>query len=403
MPRHQPHRPVAAGRRTGRPAGFLALLALLGLLALPVPAPAQQATAPTPLVAVAPVTPKSVGVAAAFNGRVDATQKVALRARSAGFVQAVNFREGQTVKSGDVLFQIEPDAYEAAISQIEGQIKSAQAEKKLADIEFNRQTELYKRQAVSESQAQQAEAQVGNVEGKIEQLQASLRQARLDLSYTSIVAPFDGRVGLTDIAPGAFVSLDSGALVSLFSIDPIHVTVPIAESVLLDYQARAATAGAARPTARIVLANGAEYPHPGTLAVMDAEVQRGTDTVLVRASFPNPEGLLRDGQLVTVRLATETAAPELTFPLEALQKDQQGYFVMVVGADGTVARRPVTVDRTAGADVVVAGGLEAGEQVVVAGLQRIRDGQTVDTQPAPPRPDATGSAAGSAPQPVAKP
>ncbi|WP_157973477.1 efflux RND transporter periplasmic adaptor subunit [Tropicimonas sp. IMCC34043] len=359
---------------------------LLALSTVSLPAAAQQAAAPTPLVTVVPASMQSVGNSLDFTGRVDAVDRVALRARSAGFVQSVNFREGQNVAEGDVLFQIEPDAYEAAVARIEGQIASAEAQKKLADIEFNRQTELVKRQAVSQATAQEAEAQVGNVVGQIQELQASLRQAQLDLSYTKIVAPFAGRVGLTDIAVGAFVSLDSGALVSLFSVDPIYVTVPIAEALLLDYQASLKTEGgddvAERPSARLILANGEEYPETGTLAVLDAEVQRGTDTILVRASFPNPNGLLRDGQLVTVILANQNQPPELTIPLEALQKDQAGYFVMVVDGDGTVAKRSIAVSRTSGALAIVGSGLAKGDQVVTEGLQRIRDGMKVDAEPA---------------------
>ncbi|MEO0760975.1 MAG: efflux RND transporter periplasmic adaptor subunit, partial [Pseudomonadota bacterium] len=223
----------------------------------------------------------------------------------------------------------------------------------------------------------------GKVIGQITELQGRLRAAELNLSYTDVAAPFAGRVGLTDIDVGAFVGPDSGTLVNLSSIDPIYVTFPVPEAVLIDGQAeRAASDDEAPLRIAITLANGTTYGETGTVAVVDTQVQAGTDTVLVRASFPNPEGRLIDGQLVTVRVARDAAEPSIVVPATALQRDQGGYFVYVIDAENTAERRGITPGAVSGASIVVAEGLAAGEQVIVEGLQRVRPGAKVDPAPA---------------------
>ena len=342
------------------------------------PALAQQ-EAPPPTVTVAAVASEVLSQSATFTGRVEAVQHVDVLARVAGFVENIGFNEGQTVSAGDVLFEIEPDAYDAAVQQIQGQIASAEAERTLARIELDRQTDLLDREVVAEVAVQQAQAEAGKIDGQILQLEGALKSAELDLSYTEVTAPFDGRVGLTDVDVGAFVGPESGPLVSLSSIDPIYVTFPVPEAVLLDVRNRPQTA-AAEPgsrTAQITLANGDLYDQTGTVEVVDTVVQAGTDTILVRASFANPEGVLRDGQLVTIELVEDGAEPSLTFPIQALQRDQAGYFVFTVADDGTAQKTPIDVAQTTGTVVAVAGGLSEGDAVIVDGIQKVRPGSPV--------------------------
>lgn len=356
---------------------------------------AQTSSAPPqPAVVTASVRSEALAYEQAFSGRVTAVQRIDLRARVSGFVTAIDFEEGQKVEEGTVLFEIEPDAYEAAVTQVQGQIASAEAEKKLADIELARQTELVKKQAAAETTAQQAEANVGNVEGKLTQLQGALQQAQLDLTYTKVAAPFAGRIGLTDIDIGAFVGPESGVLASLSSIDPIHVTFPVPEAVLIEFRKRMepGTDGAG-VTAGVVLATGDRYEHEGRVTVIDSEVQEGTDTILLRAEFDNPDGHLRDGQLVTIDLTEPNSETVLTIPVKALQRDQAGYFVMSVSDAGEVAKTPIEVARIAGTSVAIASGLEEGQQVITDGLQKVRPGMKVTVQPAD---------AGSTAQPVAE-
>ncbi|MEM7074442.1 MAG: efflux RND transporter periplasmic adaptor subunit [Pseudomonadota bacterium] len=342
-----------------------------------------QQDAPPPAVTTAPVTAKHLSFGDVFTGRIEAEQHVDIRARVAGFIQSIGFTEGQNVAQGDVLFEIEPDAYQAAIQQIEGQIDSAEAEAKLAAIELDRQRKLLSTNVAAEVTVQQAEAQAGKIAGQILQLEGALKDAKLDLSYTKITAPFDGRVGLTEIDIGAFVGASSAPLVSLSSIDPIYVTFPVPEAVLLDVRKRHLddTGATLPPNATITLANGDPYEEPGKVEVVDTIVQPGTDTILIRASFPNPDGVLRDGQLVTIEIVEDNPETSLTFPVQALQREQAGYFVYTVDPDDTAQKTEIKVDRVDGTDVVVASGLKEGDQIIVDGIQKVRPGERVQVTP----------------------
>lgn len=366
-------------------------LCLVCLISLAVagfgPAARAQQDAPKPAVTVVPVALEAIDDSAVFTGRVEAVDHIEVRARVSGFVQSVGFDEGAKVAAGDTLFEIEPDAYEAAVTQIQGQVQSADAENTIADIEVNRQRTLFESDTVAEAVVQRAEAEQGRIEGQILQLQGSLRAAELDLSYTKITAPFTGRVGLSDIDVGAFVGPESGSLVILSSIDPIYVTFPVAEAVLLDFRAkRAANPDSAPVTATIVLANKKTYPEVGRIEVVDVAVQAGTDTVLVRASFPNPDGALLDGQLVDLTITDEAAEKSLTVPVQSLQRDQAGHFVMVVGDDDKVEKRPIVLARVAGLRAVISDGVKEGENVIFEGMQRARVGAIVDAEPAAVQP-----------------
>ncbi|MBY8974828.1 efflux RND transporter periplasmic adaptor subunit [Rhodobacteraceae bacterium NNCM2] len=352
------------------------------------PAMAQQAsTPPAPAVTVAKATMEEIADTETFTGRVEAIDHIDILARVSGFVQKIGFEEGGKVSKGTVLFEIEPDSYEAALTKVQGQIKSAEAQRTIADIEVQRQQTLYDKGTVAESILQRAQADQGEIDGTILELQGSLRDAELNLSYTKIIAPFDGRVGLTEISVGAYVTPETGPLVLLSSIDPIWVTFPVAESVLLDYRAkRRAEKNPGEVTATITLANGEDYPEKGKIRIVNVEVQRGTDTVLVRAEFPNPDGALLDGQLVKVKLSDDTGEKSLTIPTLSLQRDQGGYFVLAVDKDKKVAKRSVKVDRIVGPTAVIADGLKEGEEVITEGVQRVRPGIVVDPQLAEAQP-----------------
>lgn len=338
-----------------------------------------QNAAPLPAVTVAPVTEASIERNETFTGRVEAISSIGIRARVVGFVEEVGFVEGGSVAKGDILFRIESDAYTAAVTQARGQLESAEAEKTLADIEVDRQRTLVERETAAEAVLQRAEAEQGKVAGQLTQLQGSLQLAELDLSYTEIAAPFDGRVGFSEIDIGAFVGPDSGELVRLSSIDPIYVSFPVAEALLIDTRAERAANTEAKPLrVAIRLANGVDYGETGTIEVTDTIVQAGTDTVIVRARFPNPEGVLLEGQLVNVRVAEDAEKPSLVVPATALQRDQAGYFVYLVGEGKKAERRNITPGQLSGTSIVVTDGLSAGEQVIVEGVQRVRPGAKVD-------------------------
>jgi membrane fusion protein (multidrug efflux system) len=338
---------------------------------------AQESQA-KPKVSVTAAEMKPVSLTEVFTGRVEAVNRVDLIARVPGFVKSINFKDGKTVAASDVLIEIEPDSYEATVTEIQGQIKAAEAAKKLADIELDRQQKLYAKGDTPQAVVQKAEAQQGEADGQILELQGSLQNAQLNLSYTKITAPFDGRIGLTDLSVGAFVSPDGGTLLSLSSVDPIHVTFPVTEAELLEFRARRAKASASQPLKlQLVLADGTTYGQTGSIDVTDTEVQSGTDSVLVRGSFPNPDGSLIDNQLVRVVVTDPSQQKSLVIPAKSLQKDQSGYFVFTVGSDGKAKKTQIQLDRTEGTEAVVSGGLSEGDKVITDGLQKVHAGAEV--------------------------
>jgi membrane fusion protein (multidrug efflux system) len=345
--------------------------------------PARPQDAPRPAVVVAPAEVADLRFGVSYTGRVRAAQKVELRARVSGFLEAVHFTEGETVAAGDLLFSIQDDAYAAAVREAEGSVRAAEAERDLARLERDRKATLVQRQAVAQSELDVAEAQLARIEGQLQQLNAALDRQKLELSYTEITAPFAGTLGLTSFDVGALVGPDSGPLVTLTRLDSVEVETQVETARVLDFRAaQAAGKVGAAPTVRITLPNGAAYPLEGSLDYISADVGQGTDTVTVRARFDNPEGTLLDGALV--RVALEQADPEmvLSVPQSAVQRDQLGTFVMVVGPDGKVEQRRVAVARSSQGRSVIEEGLAEGEQVIVEGLNKVRPGVLVDAAPA---------------------
>jgi membrane fusion protein (multidrug efflux system) len=358
-----------------RNTGIPTVLALCALLSVGAPAAAQQA-APAPAVIVAPAEISDIRPRASFSGRLTAAQQIALRARVSGFLEEIGFVEGARVSEGDVLYRIEDDPYVAAADQIRGSIAAAQAELRLAEIERDRKQTLVEREAVAQSELDIAIANVGRAEGQIARLEADLARALLDVRYTEIVAPFDGVVGLSTYDIGALVGPDSEPLAMLTRTDPMSVEFPVATALLLDYRAEAA--GGSEPGVRIRLPNGVTYDRTGQIDFVNAEVAPGTDTVLLRAVFDNPDNLLIDGGLVEVEL--EQSAPNLVLnvPRRAVQRDQIGDFVLVVDSDSAVELRRVEVAGAVDGRSVIRSGLEAGELVITDGVNKVRPGVTVD-------------------------
>lgn len=336
---------------------------------------AQQA----PAVVVAPARIVDLRESVDLTGRIVATQKVDIRARVAGFLEAVNFKEGQKVTAGTQLYQVEDGAYRAAVQEIEGSIEAAEAQRDLAVLEQERAKQLIATNTISQAKVDTANAEVKKAEADLVKLQGSKQSADLNLSYTRITAPFDGVLGLSTADVGALVGPDTGPLVTLTKLDPIYVEFPVSTSLLLTY--REQVLKGMRPGSAnvgLTLPNGTEYPLKGTIDFIGSNVAQGTDTVTVRAQFDNPDALLLDGTLVRVTLEQSDKQDVLAIPQEAVQRDQQGAFVMVVDAASKVELRRIDVDRSARGLSVVSKGLKEGENVITEGVGKVRPGITVD-------------------------
>lgn len=341
--------------------------------------------APPPAVGVVNVMEKAVTPGASFVGRVEAIKKVDVRARVQGFLEKRLFTEGQDVKEGDSLFLIERAQYEAQVDQAKADLARAEAEAANTGLQLRRAQELLRTNnipaaTVDERAAADRKAQAGVLEAK-----AALRQAEINLSYTEINAAITGRIGRSRFSVGNLVGPDSGVLATIVSQDPMYVTFPVSSREVLEFRRHSLQEGAPpKVVAHITLPDGRPYPHDGTLDFIDVQVSRETDTITVRAEFPNPDRLLVDGQFANVTVERAQPQPALVVPQAAIQRDQAGPFVLVVGGDKKVEVRRVQTGASQGGQTVIQDGLKEGETIIVQGVQKVRPGQVVDPSPAAP-------------------
>jgi membrane fusion protein (multidrug efflux system) len=354
-------------------------IALLTLAACDRPPSQAQAPAPPPAVGVRPVAMKGVSQSFRFVGRIKAVSKVDLRARVEGFLEKVAFREGQTVKAGDLLYQIEKVQFQAQADQARANLASAKALVTNSQLQYNRHAELLQRQFSPQSQVDQDKAELDSNNAKVLQMEAALTQAEVNLGYAEIRAPIDGRIGRTAYTVGNLVNPASGVLATIVSQDPIYVLFPVSVRDLdLIREARRQESGSlAKIEIRVRLASGADYPQRGVWDLTDPQVDQQTDTLIMRATIPNPEGRLIDGQFVTTEIRERQEEPRLVIPQAAVQIDQGGSYALVVDDQHKVAQRRITTGPNREADVVITAGLKEGENVIVDGIQKVRPGQAV--------------------------
>jgi membrane fusion protein, multidrug efflux system len=343
------------------------------------PPQAAAAQPPAPAVGVRLAAMRGVSQSFEFVGRVKAIEKVDLRARVEGFLEKVLFREGQDVKAGDLLYQIEKVQFQAAVDQAKANLAVAEAALTNAKVEYERSLELVKRNFTPQSQVDQNKAALDTGTGRVMQAKAALTQAQVNLDYTDIRAPIDGRIGRTAYTVGNLVNPASGVLATIVSQDPIYVLFPVSVRDLetIREARRKEDGGMAKIDVRVRLPNGTEYAQRGVWNMTDPQVDPQTDTLIMRATMPNPERTLSDGQFVTAVIRERQEEPRLVVPQAALQVDQSGYYVLVVNDQHKVEQRRVQTGPQRGTDVVVMSGVKDGEQVMVDGIQKVRPGQVV--------------------------
>jgi membrane fusion protein (multidrug efflux system) len=343
------------------------------------PPQAAAAQPPAPAVGVRLAAMKGVSQSFEFVGRVKAIEKVELRARVEGFLEKVLFREGQDVKAGELLYQIEKVQFQAAVDQAKANLAVAEAALTNAKVEYERSLELVKRNFTPQSQVDTNKAALDSATGRVMQAKAALTQAQVNLDYTDIRAPIDGRIGRTAYTVGNLVNPASGVLATIVSQDPIYVLFPVSVRDLeaIREARRKEEGGMAKIDIRVRLPSGQEYAQRGVWNLTDPQVDPQTDSLVMRATIANPDRTLTDGQFVTAIIRERQEAPRLVVPQSALQVDQSGYYVLVVNDQHKVEQRRVQTGPQRGTDVVVTSGVKEGEHVMVDGIQKVRPGQVV--------------------------
>jgi membrane fusion protein, multidrug efflux system len=342
------------------------------------------ASAPPPAVTVVKVSAAEIKPATTFTGRIEGKEKVELRARVEGFLEKRLFVEGANVKDGELLFGIEKGLYQAAVDQAKAALLTAESTLKLADLEVDRQTQLFQRNVTAQATLDQATAKQGEARGAMLAQKAAVEKAELQLSYTDIKSSISGRIGRASVSVGNFVSPSNTALATIVSQDPIYASFPVTQREMLAVRKQQAASKGGEYVIYVQLADGSRYPSAGKIDFLDNTVNQGTDTVQVRAVFANPDRVLVDGQLVTVVAEEGKGESALLAPQQALQVDQTGPYVLVVDKDNKIQIRRVETDVARGVNIVIRKGLAENELIVTEGIQRVRPGQIVAPTEAKP-------------------
>jgi membrane fusion protein (multidrug efflux system) len=347
------------------------------------PAPAAGA-APPPAVLVVTAAEQPVTQGTEFVGRVEALERVDIRARVTGFLRERTFVEGQVVQAGDMIFQIEPEPFEAEVALKQAAIDRARAELHNAELQVARGRELIRTNAIPQSTLDQRIAEKQTAAAAVSGAQAELQRAQIQLGYTQIVSPIAGRIGRAALTPGNVVGPDSGVLTSVVRQDQMRVAFPVTQRQILDFRRKAAGQAVEQVQVRVRLSDGTTFDQVGKVNFLDVQTDKATDSVLVQALFPNPQALLSDGQFVGVVVEAEAPKQAILIPQSAVQVDQAGAFLLVVGEGNKVEQKRVKLGRGPTGQQVVEEGLAVGALVITEGAQRARPGAVVAPRPAPP-------------------
>lgn len=343
----------------------------------------QSQAAPAQEVQVVGVVQRDVPVADEWVGTLDGFVNAQVRAQVTGYLVKQDYKEGSAVRQGDLLFEIDPRPFAAALAQAEGALGQAQAQLGKADLDVARYTPLARDKAISQEELDNAVQARLAAQAQVASARAAVDQARLNLGFTRITAPVDGISGLIRAQVGDLVGPTTGALTTVSTVDPIKAYFPISEQAYLGFRGRKAGAPAipAGTTFELVLSDGSKYDRTGEFYAIDNQVDGNTGTLRVVALFPNREGLLRPGQYAKVRAVVNVVKGALLVPQRALTELQGSYQVATVDAGNHAHIVTVRTGAQVGGLVVVESGLRPGDRVVADGIQKIRDGALVNPMP----------------------
>ncbi|MGE9294302.1 MAG: efflux RND transporter periplasmic adaptor subunit [Puniceicoccales bacterium] len=338
---------------------------------------------PPPSVVVAPPYQGEVTVYTPVGGQTRARDSVEIRARVSGYLESVDFTPGSTVKTGDLLFTIEPQLYEAALQSSKGQLDSANASRDLAQTTYQRNEQLFTSDAISELDLLRSQAELELSEASVSQAEAAVESASLDLGYTKIYAPLTGRISRERVTVGNLVgSGEPTLLATIVQMDPMDIYINIDERTLLtflkEYGQKRST-DMKGYTVMLELSDGTVYSRKGRVDYVSNQLDSATGTLEMRVSFPNPDGTLIPGLYGKV-LFPNTYEDAIVVPEECIQMDMTGNYVLVVNAENVVETRYIEKGPLVDEGRVVTEGLGPDERVIVNGIQRARPGITVTPQ-----------------------
>jgi membrane fusion protein (multidrug efflux system) len=341
---------------------------------------------------------KDIAPRQTFIGRVASIEAVQVVPRVTAFIIDVPVSQGSDVKPGDVLFRLEQTQYAAAVQAAEAQLASANAALRQAELNFQRVSQLAQKDVQTQANLEQAQATRDQDQANVQAARANLDQANLNLSYTTIKSPIAGRIGAVSLTKGNLVTPSTPALATINQLDPIRVVFSVSDRAIVTAQQRTG-ASAARMAeglqVNLLLPDGSTYADTGTISFLGNQVDPGTGTVSVYADFPNAQALLLAGAYVTVEVRRSTPQERPLVPVQAVQTQQSGSFVLTVGADNKVTQQPVQLGQQIGQDFVATSGLSGGERVIIEGVQKVQPGQVVNPTAASAEPPQGSATTGS--------
>jgi len=347
-------------------------------------------TAVAPLVVVTALQPHTVPIYTEYVGQTEAVNTVEIHSQVQGLLQRIAFKEGSVVQKGQLLFVIDPRPYQASLQEAKALLAVQQETANNAETIVNRYTPLTQQHALSQQQLDSAVATAKENQAQVQSARAQVDAAQLNVNYTRITAPMSGAIGVSQVKVGDLIQSGTTLMSTIYSISPMYVTFAISQSDYLAYAKRRRKQPKQKHPIQLILGDGTTFRYPGTVDMAAPTVSTTTGTLSIRATFPNPEGLLKPGLFARVRFVARDATNALLVPLSAIQQLQGTQSVFVVGTDNKVQQRTISTGATVNNMEIVNSGLQPGDRIIVEGTQKVQPGTEVRAQEIPEQiPSAT--------------